>query len=60
MRQFVAGPPRGGIAHNANMRLLIALLALSLAACNASPDSSPAAADIRAVMMRDWDKPKRR
>lgn len=51
-------PTGGGITHNANMRLIIFLLALSLAACNASPDSSPAAADIRAVMMRDWDKPE--
>lgn len=40
------------------MRLIIVVLALSLAACNASPDSTPAADDIRAVMMRDWDKPE--
>lgn len=40
------------------MRSIIVLLMLSLAACDASRELSPAAADIRAVMMRDWNKPE--
>lgn len=39
------------------MRSIFALLMLLLAACDASRDSS-AQANIRTVMMRDWNKPE--
>lgn len=51
-------PSAAVMTHNTNMRSIIVLLVLSLAACNASRDSSSTAADIRAVMMRDWNKPE--
>jgi hypothetical protein len=46
------------ITHNPGMRPIIVALTFLLASCGVSREEPSAMADIRAVMMHDWNKPE--